>query len=607
MEIELPDGTVLDAPDDADIKAVVRGYRRQQGIARLKAENPKEYDPDSNAFKIEHGPQDKQQVEVPDMDPKVYQYMLSIGMDPRKHAQKTGQTKMLNATNPNQTAAIGSGMVRGVKGLTNLVLPDSLTPEWASDETLQEMDKRDAQLPLAGKMVGNVAATLPLSMATGGVLGAASRVAPAGGALAKTLSSPWTRTALEGAQQGAIYADPDKQGEGAVGGAVLGATLRALGQGGKRALTGLVKKSEDALMLEQLAAQHGEDLFIPISQAASEETRLQSLFKTLYKEGLPIVPGVKGQLDRQSAKGADKLREIALKEALPDGGTLPPNAGHSVDAAVTKIQQQFDDAYDQTVKSYAFNVPSDLTKQLRSAVAASADPKSTVNQQTLGKVSSDVESLVIKFSDGKPYIDGANLLNVKRGISKLMGEADGHEIPAYKAADKWVDDLIETELKQGASPQNLADLKRYQDLTPAWRAFRPVKDSASQAADKEGRFLFRTLAKNADSSPEQRVIGQLGAATLDKPAASGTKAGQILASLGMAGAGIGAFMSLPATLTMLAGGNALARKNVQKALMGDLKAQKWVKSFLERNPELMRRAGSLGRAGVVTEGVREDE
>ena len=30
MEIELPDGTVLDAPDDADIKKVVQGYRAAQ-------------------------------------------------------------------------------------------------------------------------------------------------------------------------------------------------------------------------------------------------------------------------------------------------------------------------------------------------------------------------------------------------------------------------------------------------------------------------------------------------------------------------------------------------------------------------------------------------
>jgi hypothetical protein len=36
LEIELPDGTVLEAPDDADIKKVVQGYKRQVGTASAK-------------------------------------------------------------------------------------------------------------------------------------------------------------------------------------------------------------------------------------------------------------------------------------------------------------------------------------------------------------------------------------------------------------------------------------------------------------------------------------------------------------------------------------------------------------------------------------------
>lgn len=51
MEIELPDGTILEAPDDADVKAVVQGYRR----AAVKGANRAEYDPSSPQYKAKYG------------------------------------------------------------------------------------------------------------------------------------------------------------------------------------------------------------------------------------------------------------------------------------------------------------------------------------------------------------------------------------------------------------------------------------------------------------------------------------------------------------------------------------------------------------------------
>lgn len=604
FEIELEDGTILELEDGEDPDAAEKEYFRQQRVEELKAKNPKEYDPESQEFQRANAPVEYIDAPVHRRGPTLTpEGKLWTGEGPKKEHAKT--ISMAEPSMENFRAGVGSGMLRGWKGLTNLALPDSLTPEWASDENIQEMDKRDVHLPLSGKIIGGAAGTAPLSGATGALLSTASKAAPAASVLARTLASPWSRTAIEGATQGAIFADPDEQGQGALIGAGLGTTLSALGKGGGRLLRGLIEKSEAAKALEQLAAQHGDEIFLPISQAADEKGIISRLGKTFYKEALPIVPGVKGKLTRQGAEAADKLREIALKEALPDGGQLPAEAGKKVSQAVSAIQKQFDDAYDQTIKSYAFTVPKDLTKQVAGKVRAVTDPKTVVNSQTLNKVTSEVEGLMKQFSNGKPDIDGQNLLNVKRELSDLIKLAKNHEKPVYKAADQWIDDHIVAEMKAGGIKTNLNDLKRYLDLTPAYRAFAPVQAAAKQAADKEGRFLFRTLARTAKNSPEQRVIGQIGAETVDKSAAAGGLTGKILAGLGMGGAGFGALMSPGATITALGVGNALATKPVQRALLGDTKLQRRIIELLRNNPNAARRVGSAARAAAVQSTVGE--
>lgn len=594
-EIELEDGTVLELQDGEDPDAAERDYVRQRGIADLKAKNPAEYDTESEAFKKANAP-------VRYINAPFNARGAGTG------AAAGGSQRSISMVEPsieNERAAIGSGMIRGVKGLTNLALPDSLTPKWASDENIQEMDKRDENLPLSGKLIGSAVSTAPLSGGTGALLSTASKGAGAASMLGRTLASPWSRTAIEGATQGAIFADPDEQGKGALTGSVLGTTLRGLGKGGGRILKGVVEKSDPAKALEQLAAQHGDEIFLPISQAASDDGIFNRLMKSFYKEALPIVPGVKGKLERQGADAAEKLREVALKEAVPPGGQLPTNSGKKVSEAVGQIQKQFDDAYDSTVKSYAFNVPKSLDTDLANKIKKMADPKTTVNSQTVGKVTSELKALFDQFSNGKPAIDGQNLLNIKREISALIGAAKGHEKVAYKAADELVDDIIVTELKQGGSKQNLADLKKYLELTPAFRAFTPVKSAAGKAADEEGRFLFRTLARAAKNSPEQRAIGQIGKATVDRPAASSSQTGRILSTVATLGAAPSLYLAPTTTAAVIGGANALATKGVQKTLLGDTKMQKLLVDFLRKHPSATKRMGSLARGAAVQTAVGE--
>ena len=52
-QIQLPDGTILEAPEGADIGRVVRGYRAHQQIAS----DPGQYDPNSEEFQKRFGPE----------------------------------------------------------------------------------------------------------------------------------------------------------------------------------------------------------------------------------------------------------------------------------------------------------------------------------------------------------------------------------------------------------------------------------------------------------------------------------------------------------------------------------------------------------------------
>lgn len=503
-------------------------------------------------------------------------------------------------------AGVGSGGAQIARGATNLALPDSLTPEFASDETIREKARLEAPLTNTdsgafGQMVGQGVATLPVGLGTGAAARALTGATRAGKVLKATLGNPFGRSAVEGATTGAITADPEHRGLGAVIGSALSSSMSGLGGMGGRVNSGLIKKSEAAEDLQHLAGQHGEDIFIPISQSGSEDDFVSRIGKQFYKEALPIVPGVGFRLKGQAAKAADKLREISVREALPPGASMPSNAAKDMKGAVRGLKTEFDKAYDDTVKSYAFNIPSDFDVQLADKITKSAGPKTKVDNVTLGKITTMVRGLVDQFSDGKTTIDGSNLLNVKRSISRLMRGAEGHEKGPLMAADSVIDDIITNDLKQGGSKQNLADLQKYQELTPAYRAFTPLEKSVKAAAGKGGKFNFSTLARNSGRSPEQSIIGELGSEVLDKPAASSTLTGKVLANLGMAGAGFGAFMSVPATLAAIGGGHALASKTAQKAMLGDTAMQRAMVEALRKHPELARMTGSAIRNSVVSE------
>lgn len=623
VRIQVEDGNIIEVPDGMTPDQAEADYLRQGRLAKIKASDPGEYDPESDEYKLKYAPSEYIKTPVNRRGPTLTPEGKLASTDAEVTAAKkrdAGLTRtMIAPTVENQRAAIGSGLLRGWKGATNLVLPDSLTPNWASDTEIEEMDKRDEDLPMSGKMIGGIAATAPFSAGVGAAQKGATALSTLSKApvwFTKALASAPVRAALEGATQGAIYAPPKEQAQGAAVGAGLGVGLNRMGALGGRIVRGLVKRSEAAKELEQLAGQHNKKIFLPLAQAASDEDLVSRTAQTVYREALPIVPGTTGVLRGQADRAKNDLREISIRESAPDGTVLPANPGHNVDESIAAIRKAIDAGYDETIKQYSFNVPSTLMQDLMNGIrgyavktaktpaARLAAQQSTYPPEILNKMAPEIEELFKVYAGGKNVIDGSNLLAIKRELTRLMQKAESHaQKTAYLAADDLIDDLVTRELSQGGSPQNLADLQRYLDLTPAYRSFVPLAKAAEEAVDKEGRFAFNRLAKAAGRSEEQKDIGQLGAKTVDQPVTATSKAGQALANTGAGwgAAAAGAKFAPLTTATVVGGGTVLARPTTQKLLMGTTSPQERLAELLRQYPNAVRRTGSAARTGVIKE------
>lgn len=576
MEIELPDGTVLDAPDNADVKSVVRGYR----LAKIKAGNPGEYDPESQEFKDKNNP--------------------TNGM----------------STLAKLGAGFDSGLVRGARGATSLLTkamnrlynptgPDVLeTPDFASDETIKEQDKLDKPLSetgagFTGQLGGQVAATLPLALASGGSTGAATGA----GLLARALASAPARAAVEGAASSAMYADPDEQGKASGEGAMLGSALSTLAGGGGRLVRGLVKKSQAAQDLEHLAAQNGEEIEIPLSQAASEDDTTSRLVKTLYKEGLPYVPGATGKLNKQAEQSMNQFRGMALAEGAPDSLRLAEDAGAQPLIARDSMKESFDKGYEDTVKGSVFQIPSDFKARVTQNIKSEVPD---VDKVTLKKAVRIADYYIRRFSDDArpdlltggtlpPVMSGNNILNVKNALSEVIKSAPNHEKGAYVAAQGEVQKVIDRIL------ENRNTKEAYDALSEPYRNFTVLNAAIRKAAAKGGKFTPAQLATSAARKNNRQLMdmGSLGNEVLGSAVAKPSTAGRLLTYVGIGGLGVGA--GPIAALGAVLGGNAMATKTVQRALLGDTAAQKILKNLAAKNPEMSRAIEASLRNAATTE------
>lgn len=548
MDLELPDGTVLEVPDDADPKAVLRGYRRKQ----LATQNPEEYDPSSEAYQDKYGP---------------------------------GGGKGLAFFSGTARTATGLGNLAGkmkgqteiprlLRGVANLPFIKNVT----SNEAVKAQDVADQDLvrrhPIA-RIGGEMAASIPLSMATGGAGGASTALPLAG----RALMHPTTVAAIEGVIPAMAMADTEKQMEGGVKGLVTSAIIERFLKGGGRLVRGLAKKSQAAKDLLFTALQHGDEIDLPLSQAAGDQDIITRLTKLAYQEGLPLIPGVKGKIERQSKDALERVREVALKEALPEGAILPKGAGKNIAESLNLIKSLLDQELETTVKSYRYNVPDDLAADVAGKIRSKIPD---IDDTTVEKATQAIISNMGRFASGQKEIAGSNILKVKDVLTRALAKAAPEEQQALAIARDHVDDIIRTELTQGGAAGNLADLARYQALQEPMSHFPGLAAAAEAAKAQGGNFSMEQLARKATNKTQEN-LGSTAAEVFSEPAAKSSFTGRVVAGAGIGG--FGYFMDPLAAGGVVVGGNLLATKTMQRALMGDTTAQRTVAKLIQDHPE----------------------
>ena len=92
---------------------------------------------------------------------------------------------------------------------------------------------------------------------------------------------------------------------------------------------------------------------------------ISQALKGIYKDVLPLVPGVTGRLEGQSAAAMDSVRGIAKDLSSP--GVTAPSEG-----TLASLKTAFDQEYADTVGSRVYDVPQsfadDVAPKIRAAI-----------------------------------------------------------------------------------------------------------------------------------------------------------------------------------------------------------------------------------------------
>lgn len=533
-------------------------------------------------------------------------------------------------------AGVGSSATDLGRKAVNLVLPDSLTPEFASDDRIREQAATDEALlktgaGKTGRLVGDIGLTL---MPVGG----AARGAAAGGkALVKALGATGKaekalryagtapgRAVLEGGLQGAWASNPDDGLGAAAGGALLGRGSVALGNlGRKLGATGFAKPSKDALRLENWAAGEGQDLFIPLAGRADKGG-----LKEVYKTFVPALPGAKSKLAAELERAQGQVRQAAGNATTPFSASGGKITGFADDTqrATGKLIDTMNEGYDQTLNKYVFKInKKDFSDELEAAFEAAG-----VNPAARAEAKRRVMSIVADNMEANGTITGSSMKQIKHQMQKTLSELAEDKPQVYKALDlagKKIDSVVEDALS--ADPARKAagrltkaeqeaeiDLGLIQDLDRKWPQAKVLEQASKAAAKKQGGKWLPSQAISGNKTQLARGTAPLqkemtaAHTTLGGPVYAPTPGGRVLATgmlMGGAGAGAGYAIDGPQGAAVGLGGavglgKLMSSPGFQRYLMGNTHWQKLVADALRkgRQADLFGKApvGRLGRMGA---------
>lgn len=500
----------------------------------------------------------------------------------------------------NFKAGVGAGLVDVGRRATNLLLPDALTPEFASDEAIAEQEDIDQDLEetgsgMTGKIGGQILATYPVGGVGGGVAKGArlARFASKPGKyLTRTLQKGMGRGAVEGATVGAIFADPEDRSSGAGVGAILGGALGAggtvLGKAlGKGKVTDITR---EAKQLQRLTGQ-----FIPLSQSAEA-----GMTKQIYNALLANIPGVGGKIRGQYKEALDDLRRFVGENAHPPKAHIEIKPTDTVETMIGKLHRYWDTAFDE-IKDWPIRAFSDVTSSPPSWL------RKIIEKQGKG---------MVKIPRSGDTLTGADILTLKTTLGEIIPTLGSKAKSAAMRYQKSLDGLLRRNLNPSGkgTGQGARILHDYEEATKFYPAWKTLQRAASKAKDNLN-FTPQQLAKAAKKSAKDLVLenksvaqraGELGIEALeDFPSRQGLF--QTLAALGAAGGltaagGTAGAAVIPAIVAL---GRLGASKGLQRYLSGQTRFQRLNKVLLRKWKTELQRLGATGRQASVILGVQD--
>jgi hypothetical protein len=549
----------------------------------------------------------------------------SITARQQRMSQRAQQADLSSTPIQTKLAGFGQGILKAGDSVNSALnntygkllgtkIPVSTDPE--TDKALLENPEGSK-----GALLGSLAATAPIG-AAGGALGSAIT----GGKLAAStlpaaLARYGARTAIGAGENAAANElqgdDPTKGAE--VGGALTAAT----GLGGKL-VKGVVGKTDAAQrLIDQSRSLGGDTPFFPISQAGTGPA------KFIYQKALPYTLGAEQQMRRQSNQAASDISNtLASTHGVPQvdstGALVQPSpVGKTGQETAENIRNQFDQAYDATVKPYSFSKPANFRQDVIDNLSNTG--VNELPDSHKAALANHLDAVYDQFADNQGNITGANLLRAKAAARQTLPNVNsdtGIPIGDKGSTEQGIgtfDDIVQDAIdqhKQMASPKSglsasqqasaaetVRDLENYQRLSPNYGGANAFAESAEQNVANRGTPRFGDLAKRYPDGSLQQGIAQDAHAVLENESSGGVSpagrhflhtAGE--ATKGLAGpAGLVAIGHPGAAIGLLGAGNLAATKTFQKGLYGDLASQQAIASALRNNPKTAHMASFLGR------------
>lgn len=523
---------------------------------------------------------------------------------------------------PNMATAAGKALLQLARKGVNLTniggAMDSTDPDQfgsaASIKNAEKTDQPSYDAPGGrfGQIVADTAGTAPIG---GPIEGAVGSV------LGKSLLARLAASSASGAAIGGVTSDPGERTGNAVTGAALGGSLRTLQELGGRLLSGVVKKSDPLQLLEgdvsrtnAIPGASQRDLFVPVSQGADPNDPISATIGGLYRGGLPYIPGVAPQLNRQANQGMDTMMGTMLQSSAPEGHIIPSTAVNDMQLSTSEVRKAYDKIYQSLRQVDNISIPKDFKADLTARIQA-ADPQIPKSDVTnhVEMVYGDLLHQAENNTNGK--INGFNLKNTRDNVPTLA-ERNGMEVPTeqkeglFDTTKEYIDDIFGRKMKQSFNLNNQKTqdiLTAYKSNAPNYENFQALEAAVNTpgALSNSGAFRPGQVAGKANDFTDIQGMDQSFKSVFGKspvqPSASARVAGYPVVT------GATAYLGhLPGVAALLGGGNLLATKTAQKALYGDSALQGALKELAKRNPKL---AASLGYAtrNAVTSDIGEDD